>query len=105
MHALFIDFSHYSKKTSIHANEYKLKNVRINFQGLFPTFIKTVGRKMFLSMTYLTQVNKFVNASKFRPLYCGLTEFDYRKSSIEIDKLTRVSSFLNEESFEWNLSL
>ena len=36
------------------------------FQGLFSTFIKTVGRKVSLSITHCKQVNQFVNASKFR---------------------------------------
>ena len=35
------------------------------FPGLFSTFIKTVGRKMSLSMTHRNQVNQFANASKF----------------------------------------
>ena len=36
------------------------------FQGLFSTFIKTAKRKMSLLMTQREQINRFVNASKFR---------------------------------------
>ena len=36
------------------------------FQGLFSTFIKTVGRKVSLSIIHFKQVNRFVNASNFR---------------------------------------
>ena len=36
--------------------------------------------------------------------YCGVTECHYRKSSIEIYKLTKVPSIFNEESVEWNLN-
>ena len=34
----------------------------------------------------------------------GLTECHYRKSSIEIYKLTKVPSIFNEESVGWNLN-
>ena len=34
----------------------------------------------------------------------GLTESQYRKSSIEIYKLTRVPSIFNEKSVGWNLN-
>ena len=37
-------------------------------------------------------------------LYCGLTEYHYEKSSIEIYKLTKVLSIFNEESVGWNLN-
>ena len=37
-------------------------------------------------------------------LYCGLTEYHYRKSSIDIYKLTKVPSIFNEESVGWNLN-
>ena len=58
------------KGTSIHASEFKLKNLRINLRifkvfKVCSIFIKTVGRKMSLSMTHRNQVNQFANASKF----------------------------------------
>ena len=58
------------KGTSIHASEFKLKNLRINLRifkvfKVCSIFIKTVERKMSLSMTHRNQVNQFANASKF----------------------------------------
>ena len=57
-----------TKGTSIHANEIKLKNLRVNLRifKVFSTFIKTARWKMPLSMTHRNQVNQFANPSKFR---------------------------------------
>ena len=72
--------------------------------------MKSVGRKMSLSMTHHNQVSQFENASKFREkkpinaLHCGLTECHYRKSSIEIYKLTKVPFIFNEKSVGWKLN-
>ena len=46
----------------------------------------------------IQNLDKPINA-----LYCGLTECHYRKSSIEIYKLSKVTSIFNEEFVGWNL--
>ena len=48
---------------------------------------------------FKVQINKPINT-----LYCGLAECHYRKSSIEIYKLTKVPSIFNQESVGWNLN-
>ena len=54
--------------TSIHANKLKLENLYkyAYFQGLFSTFVKTVGWKTSNSMTNRNQINQFASATKFR---------------------------------------
>ena len=54
--------------TSVHANELKLENLYkyAYFQGLFSTFVKTVGWKTSLSITNRNQISQFAIATKFR---------------------------------------
>ena len=47
----------------------------------------------------IQNLDKPINA-----LYCGLTECHYRKSGIEIYKLTKVPTIFNEESVGRNLN-
>ena len=44
-------------------------------------------------------ISKLINL-----LRCGLRECHYRKSSIEIYKLTKVPSIFNDKSVGWNLN-
>ena len=61
--------------------------------SLWHIVIRQIGLKMAQSLV-----------KPISSLCCGLTEWHYQKSSIEVYKLTKVLSIFNEESVGWNLN-